>query len=250
MFSLRDRIALVTGAGNGIGRAIAIAYARAGAHVVVAGRNPETLGQVAAEVRAAGREALACPVDVRNVAAVRAMVDQAVGRFGRLNILVNNAGLINRVPSLDETEEAWDAVIQTNVKGLFFCCQAVGAHMIPKRRGTIINLASIFSLAASPERTAYGASKAAVMQITKTLAVEWAPHNLRVNALAPGATRTPTREVTLGDPARLRVLVPRYPLGRIADPDDMVGAALFLASDASAFVTGQTIFVDGGYTVA
>ena len=250
MFSLSDRVALVTGAGNGIGRAIAVAYARAGASVIVAGRNADALSEVAGEVTAAGGESLAWPVDVRKVAAVKAMIDQAVGRFGRLDILVNNAGLINRALSVEETEEVWDAVMQTNVKGLFFCCQAAAAHMIPRRHGTIINLASVFSLRASPERAAYGASKAAVLQITKTLAVEWAPHNLRVNALAPGATRTPTREGTMGNPVLLKALVARYPLGRIAAPDDMVGAALFLASDASAFVTGQTLFVDGGYTVA
>jgi 2-deoxy-D-gluconate 3-dehydrogenase len=248
MFSLQDQVALVTGAGSGIGRAIAIGYARAGAHVAVAGRNPQALAAVAAEVTGAGREALACPVDVRGVAAVKALVARVVDRFGRLDVLVNNAGIISRATSLDETEETWDAVMQTNVKGLFFSCQAAAAHMIPRRRGTIINLASVHGLVSAPERAAYSASKGAVIQITRTLAVEWAPHKLRVNAIAPGFTRTPTREVTLGDPARLQALVARYPLGRVADPDDMVGAALFLASEASAFVTGQTIVVDGGYT--
>ena len=248
MFSLQDQIALVTGGGNGIGRAIATAFARAGAHVAVAGRSPQALAEVAAQVTAAGREALACPMDVRSVAAVKAMVDQIVIRFGRLDVLVNNAGIISRAPSTDETEEAWDAVMQTNVKGLFFCCQAAAAHMIPRRRGRIVNLASVHGLVSAPQRAAYGASKAAVIQITRTLAVEWAAHNIRVNAVAPGFTRTPTREVTFGDPLRLQALVARYPLGRVADPDDMVGAALFLASEASAFVTGQTIVVDGGYT--
>lgn len=249
MFSLQDQVALVTGAGNGIGRAIAIGFARAGAHVALAGRNPQTLAEVAAEVGAAGREALACPMDVRSVAAVKAMVDQVVGRFGRLDILVNNAGIISRASSIDETEEAWDAVMQTNVKGLFFACQAAAAHMIPRRRGAIINLASVHGLVSAPERAAYSASKGAAIAITRTLAVEWAPHNIRVNAIAPGFTRTPTRGATLGDPVRLQALMARYPLGRIASPDDMVGAALFLASDASGFVTGQTIVVDGGYTI-
>lgn len=248
MFSLQDQVALVTGAGSGIGRSVAIAYARAGAHVAVAGRNPQTLAEVAAEVTAAGRQALACPLDVRSVAAVKAMVDQVVGRFGRLDVLVNNAGIISRSPSLDEAEATWDAVMETNVKGLFFCCQAAAARMIPRRRGTIINLASVHGLVSAPERAAYSASKGAVIQLTRTLAVEWAPHNIRVNGIAPGFTRTPTREVTFGDPTRLRALLARYPLGRVAGPDDMVGAALFLASEASAFVTGQTIVVDGGYT--
>ena len=248
MFSLKDHVALVTGAGNGIGRAIAIAYARAGAHVALAGRTPQSLAEVAAQVGAAGHEALTCPMDIRSVAAVKAMVGQTVDRFGRLDVVVNNAGIISRARSIDETEETWDAVMQTNVKGLFFCCQAAAAHMIPSRRGTIINVASVHGLVSAPERAAYSASKGAVIQITRTLAVEWAPHNIRVNAIAPGFTRTPTREVSFGDPARLRALVARYPLGRVADPDDMVGAALFLASEASAFVTGQTIVVDGGYT--
>ncbi len=248
MFSLQDRVALVTGAGNGIGRAIAIAFARAGAHVAVAGRNAQTLGQVSAEVAAAGRRALACTVDVRKVPEVRAMVRRVVETFGQLDVLVNNAGITQRAASLDVTEEAWDAVLETNLKGLFFCCQAGAAHMILRRRGKIVNVASIFGLVGRPERAAYSASKAAVMQITRTLAVEWAPHNIHVNAIAPGATRTPTREQVFGNPAVLKDLLPQYPLGRIAEPEEMVGAALFLASAASDFVTGQTIVVDGGHT--
>jgi len=249
MFSLQDQVALVTGAGNGIGRAIAIAFARAGADVAVAGRNPRTLAEVVAEIAAAGRRGLPCTVDVRKVPEVRAMVQRVVETFGRLDILVNNAGLTNRTPSLEVKEEEWDAVLETNLKGLFFCAQAAAAHMIPRRRGKIINVASIFGLVGRPERAAYGASKAAAIQLTRTLAVEWAPHNIHVNAIAPGATRTPTREVVFGDPAFRQRLVAQYPLGRLADPEDMVGTALFLASDASGFITGQTIVVDGGHTV-
>jgi 2-dehydro-3-deoxy-D-gluconate 5-dehydrogenase len=249
MFSLKDRVALVTGAGNGIGRAIALEFARAGADVAVAGRNPDTLREVALAITEAGRSSLEYPVDVRHLSAVKAMVGQVVSRFGKIDVLVNNAGIINRAPSMEETEEAWDLIMDTNVKGLFFCSQAAASHMIPRCRGTIINLASVFGILGRPERAAYSASKAAVAQITRTLAVEWAPHNVRVNAVAPGATRTPTREVTLGDPVLLQGLVAQYPLGRIADPGDIVGAALFLASDASAFVTGQTIVVDGGHTI-
>ena len=249
MFSLQDQVALVTGAGNGIGRAIAIAFARAGADVAVAGRNPQTLAEVAAEITAAGRRALAWKADVRNVPEVRAMVRQVVETFGRLDVLVNNAALTHRAPSLEVTEEDWDAVLATNLKGLFFCCQAAAAHMIPRRRGQIINVGSIFGIVGRPERAAYSASKAAASQLTRTLAVEWAPHNIRVNAIAPGATRTPTREELFGNAAYLQRLIAQYPVGRVAEPEEMVGAALFLASEASSFVTGQTIVVDGGHTV-
>jgi NAD(P)-dependent dehydrogenase (short-subunit alcohol dehydrogenase family) len=249
MFSLKDRIALVTGAGNGIGRAIAVAFARAGADVAVAGRNRQTLGEVAAEIDATGRRSMACVVDVRDVAQVRGMVRQAVEGFGGLDVLVNNAGLTNRAPSVDLTEDAWDAVVETNLKGLFFACQEAARHMIPRHRGKIINLASIWGVVGRAERAAYSASKGGVMQLTRTLAVEWAPHNVLVNAIAPGATRTPTREEVFSNPAFLQRLVSQYPLGRIVDAEEMVGTALFLASDASNFVTGQTIVVDGGHTI-
>jgi 2-deoxy-D-gluconate 3-dehydrogenase len=248
MFSLTDQVALVTGAGNGIGRAIAVAFARAGAAVAVAGRNPQTLAEVAGRIEAAGRRSLTCVVDMRDIPQVRGMVRRVVETFGHLDVLVNNAGLTNRAPSLEVTEEAWDAVMGTNLRGLFFCCQEAARHMIPRRRGKIINVASIFGLKGRPERAPYSASKAAAMQLTRTLAVEWAPHNVHVNAIAPGATRTPTREELFGDPAYLQRLVAQYPLGRIADPEDMVGTALFLASPASDFLTGQTIVVDGGHT--
>jgi len=249
MFALADRVALVTGAGNGIGRAIAIAFARAGAHVAVAGRNPATLDEVAQAVQAAGRRSLALTVNVRRVPEVRGMVGRVVETLGQLDILVNNAGLTNRAPSTKLSEEDWDAVFETNLKGLFFASQEAARHMIPRRRGSIINVVSIWGLVGRAERAAYSASKGGGVQLTKTLAIEWAPHQVRVNAIAPGATRTPTREEVFGDPAFLQRLLAQYPMGRIADPEDMVGAALFLASDASAFVTGQTIVVDGGHTV-
>ena len=249
MFSLQDRVALVTGGGNGIGRAIALAFARAGADVAVAGRNRQTLGEVAKEIEGAGRRSLTCVVDVRDVAQVRGMVRQVVERFGVLDILVNNAGQTNRTPSVDLSEEVWDAVMDTNLKGLFFACQEAARHMIPRRRGKIINVASIWGVVGRAERAPYSASKGGAVLLTRTLAIEWAPHNVLVNALAPGATRTPTREEVFGNPAFYQRLVAQYPMGRLAEAEDMVGAALFLASDASNFVTGQTIVVDGGHTV-
>jgi 2-deoxy-D-gluconate 3-dehydrogenase len=248
-FSLHGQVALVTGASQGIGHDLALALVHAGARVAVAARQLDALDRLCAEIAAAGGEGAAVELDLRDRAAIEVAVAATVERFGRLDILVNDAGLGTNHDALEATEAEWDELFAVNVRGLFFACQSAGRRMVAQRYGRIVNMSSQAGLVGIPRHAAYSASKAAVIQLTRTLAVEWAPHNVRVNAIAPGATRTPTREETLGNPVFRQNLAAQYPLGRIADPEDMVGTAVFLASDASRFITGQTIVVDGGHTL-
>lgn len=244
-FSLAGRRALVTGGGGGIGRAVSLELARAGASVVAADRSPDAL---AAAVAAAQRQHLTlCTVeaDVSRVESLQAMVSEATGLLGGLDLLCNAAGIQVRKPALEVTEEDWDRLLDTNLRGTFFTCQQA-APQLKQSRGSIVNIASITSQYAVANISAYGVSKSGVAQLTRALALEWAPE-IRVNAVAPGYIDTPMTTDVVSDPVRGPWILERIPLGRIGRPEDVAGPVVFLASEAAAYVTGQVLFADGGW---
>jgi NAD(P)-dependent dehydrogenase (short-subunit alcohol dehydrogenase family) len=243
---LADTIALVTGGGSGIGRAIALRFASEGAKLVVADRYGERAEAVAAEIGAAGGEALAVQTDVRNRAAVGAMVEAAVARFGRVDVLVNNAGLSTGGDPLEMDESTWDLNFEVVLKGAFFCAQAVLPGMIARRRGVILNIASVNGLTGIGEEP-YSAAKAGMVNLTQNLAVRYGERGVRVVCIAPGTIRTPIwGERVARDPRVFEKLAAWYPLGRVGEPEDVANAALFLCSDEAAWITGVTLPVDGG----
>ena len=247
-FRLDGDVAIVTGAGRGLGRGIALGLAEAGADLVLAGRTPETLKSTAAEIEKLGRRALGVPADVAKMEDLDRLVQTARDEFGKINILVNNAGATHRAPSEAYPESEWDRVMDVNVKAVFFLCQKVGAVMIEQGTGgRIINMASLISVIGMPHIPAYAASKAGVNLLTRLLAVEWAPHHIRVNAIGPGYFKTDMTAGLEDHPDRGPKIRSRIPLKRWGDPADLKGAAVFLASKASSYVTGQTIYVDGGW---
>jgi 2-dehydro-3-deoxy-D-gluconate 5-dehydrogenase len=249
-FRLDGKVALVTGASRGLGRAMALGLAGAGADVALAGRDRATLEPAAQEIeRDLGRKALPIPLDVADLKAIPAAVETVVGRFGRIDILVNNAGMNIRSATLDYTPEEWDAVLDTNLKGTFFLTQAVGRPMIGAGGGKILNISSMTAFLGVPTVPAYTASKAALQQLTRMLAVEWAEHNIQVNALAPGWISTDLTAPLKARPdfePRYRWILSRTPAGRFGEPHELVGAAVFLCSPAADFITGQILAVDGG----
>lgn len=248
LFNLEGRKALVTGASRGIGRAIAEALAGAGADVAVTARDAAPLHEVVAAIEALGRRAVPLAHDVRDVSASRAVVAQAAEKLGGLDILVNNAGYEEVTASLDLEEEVWDRVVDTNLKGAFFVAQATARQMqATGRGGSIINLASLTSYVGVPTAVPYGSSKAGILGMTTALATEWARLGIRVNALAPGYFRTAMTDVFYRDDAWQASMLGKIPLGRFGALGDLAGAVVFLASDASAYITGQCIPVDGGY---
>jgi NAD(P)-dependent dehydrogenase (short-subunit alcohol dehydrogenase family) len=245
LFNLHGRRALVTGASRGIGRAIAEALAGAGADVAVTARDVSALTDTVAAIEALGRKAFAFAQDVRDVAASQAATEAAADRLGGLDILVNNAGYEEVTPSLEVTEAVWDRVVDTNLKGAFFAAQAAARRMTGG--GSIINLASLTSYVGVPTATPYGASKSGIVGMTHALATEWAGRGIRVNAIAPGYFRTAMTDVFYRDEAWQTAMLGKIPLGRFGALDDLAGAVIFLASDASAYLTGQCLPVDGGY---
>lgn len=246
-FELKDKVMLVTGSGKGIGRGIAIAAAQMGAKVLLNSRTPSDLEEVASEIRANGGEAQPVVFDVSNMDEIASGAQAAIEVWGRIDVLVNNAGTNRPKPALELSEEDWDAIYDLNLKGLFFLTQTLVKPMIARKNGKIINISSTMGLVGGPLRTAYSGSKGGVVLLTKGLAVEWAPHNVTVNAVAPAFTRTPLADVLLQRKEFYEDVVRRIPMGRVGEVDEVVGAVLFLASEAANWVTGQTIAVDGGW---
>jgi len=245
--SLSGKIAIVTGASRGLGRAMALGLAEAGADIALVSRGMSELQKVAQEIEQLGRKALSISADVSNLKDVDAMVKKVIQEFGRIDILVNNAGTTIRMTVENFTEEAWDKVTDLNLKGAFFCAQSVGKVMINQRSGKIINIASLLSVIGVPNAVAYAATKGGISQITKCMAVEWAKYNISVNAIGPGYFRTPLTKPLQEDRERSAQILSRIPMGRWGDPDDLKGIVVFLASEASNYITGQTIYVDGGW---
>jgi len=248
-FSLQGKVAVVTGGSRGIGQAIALGIARAGADVVVTSRKLPDLEKVAEEIKGMGRKSLAVAAHVGRMEEIDNLVSKVKEEFGRIDILVNNAATNPAMDSaLDVSERAWDSIMNLNLKGLFFLSQAVARVMKEQGGGRIVNIASMEGITPGI-LPVYAISKAGVIMATKVMAKEWAKYNVRVNAVAPGLTKTRFSEALWSNPAILQGAMFRTPMGRIAEPEEMVGAVIYLASDASSYVTGQVIAVDGGTTI-
>jgi 2-deoxy-D-gluconate 3-dehydrogenase len=240
----------VTGAGSGLGQAIAVALAEAGADCIATElpQALEHLGPTCAAIAATGRRALARPLALPDAASIDALVRDALREFGRIDMLVNNAGINIPGEALDVAEEDWDRVLDVNLKGLFFLSQRVARQMIVAGGGTIVNMASQNGVVGYYRRAAYCSSKAGVVNLTRVLALEWARHKIRVNAVAPTFILTPLTQSTFDDPVLREDLLRRIPLGRVGRPEDVVGAVVFLASPAAEMITGHTLLIDGGWT--
>ncbi|EAX47030.1 short-chain dehydrogenase/reductase SDR [Thermosinus carboxydivorans Nor1] len=245
---LSGKTALVTGGSKGIGFGMACALAHAGADIVIVSRNLAEGEKAAQEIRNMGRKAMAISCDVTIPAAVNAMVEKALATFGKIDILLNNAGMNIRKPVVEVTEEDWDKVLDTNLKGIFLVAQRVGKEMIKQQSGKVINVASILGVIGLPWLASYAASKGGIVQLTKVLALEWAQYNINVNCIAPAYIRTPMTEGWLSDQVRLQSILSNTPLGRLGTVEDLAGPVVFLASDWSNYITGHTLLVDGGWT--
>ncbi len=246
--SLAGNVGVVTGGSRGIGRGAAMALAEAGADIVLNSRNTDRLESTADEIRKLGRKVVAVPGDMGVKEDIERLIETALDEFGKIDILVNNAGTTYRIAAEDFPEDEWDRVLDVNLKGVFLCCQLAGREMIKRKKGKIINTASLTSTIGIRTTLAYGSSKGGLVILTKTLAVEWAKYNINVNAIAPGFIATDLTKPIMEDRQRNEHILSRTPMGRWGTPEDLKGTFAFLASEASDFVTGQIIYVDGGWT--
>ena len=246
LFDLTGKVAIVTGASRGLGQYFGRALARAGADLVITSRDATKLAPFQAEIEALGRRALSVPLDVLSFDSIQAMVEAAVAHYGKIDVLVNNAGCNVRKPALDITWEDWNLVLETNLRGTFFMSQAVARHMIPRKYGRIVNIGSVTCVFGYAGLGPYGASRGGVKQLTMSLADDWGVHGITVNCLAPGWFKTKQNAVMYEDREWVEYLCDRIPLKRPGQPQDLDSALVFLASDASAYITGQTLLVDGG----
>lgn len=251
IFDLSGRVAVVTGAAGGLGRMITFSLVAFGAHVVLASRNIGKLKEVQEEIQGLGSEAFAIRTDITQEEQVDQMVAETIKRFGKIDILVNNSGIELRAPAAEMSLESWQKVMETNVTGTFLCSQRVGRTMISRKRGKIINISSVRGkLGRSKDFVSYCASKGALDSLTRALACEWGKYNIQVNAIAPSLIEAGMSNRSLADPGYVQKLIERIPLGRWGRPDDLSGGVIFLASDASDFINGHILYVDGGYVIS
>ncbi len=248
LFALEGKVSLITGGARGIGRACAQALAEMGSDLALLDIHEENLARAAEDLAGDGVKVTRLHADVTDVAAVQRAFDQAVAGLGRLDVLVNSAGIAHWAKAEEMVEDDWDRVVDIDLKGTFLCCQAAGRVMIPRRSGSIINIASMSAtIINKPQPQAhYNSAKAAVVHLTKSLAVEWAPHNVRVNCISPGYTAT---EMTMTVPEYHEGWVSLIPMGRMAEPGELAGAVIYLASEASSYTTGHDLIIDGGYSL-
>ena len=249
LFDLTGKVALVTGASKGLGKALARGLAKAGADLALCARNLDELQQTKNEIEQLGVRAEIFQMDVLNKGSIQKAVLSALGTFKQIDILVNNAGINVRKPVLEIQEAEWDQVLNTNLKGYFLVAQAVVPNMIERQKGKVINMASILGAVGLENQSPYASSKGGVIQLTKVMALEWARHNITVNAIGPTYFETPLVAALRNDPERFRFINERTPMGRWGQPEELEGTVIFLASQAADFITGQTIFVDGGWTI-
>ncbi|MDI7260118.1 MAG: glucose 1-dehydrogenase [Thermodesulfobacteriota bacterium] len=248
MFQLTGKRAMVTGASRGIGEAVAKGFAKAGADLILVSRNLSALEKVAKEIECYGRKALPVSADIGNPEEIRGAVDSALKVFSRIDVLVNNAGISPVLKRAEEvTLKEWEEIVRVNLTGTFLFCQAVGEVMIKQGGGKIINIASVGAVVAFPRQIAYCAAKGGILQLTKVLAIDWARYNIQVNAIGPAYLETKLTKGMRESKVISEDLLRRTPMGRFGKPEEIVGAAIYLASDASSYVTGQTLFVDGGW---
>lgn len=247
ILSLEGKTAVVVGGTSGIGRALSLGLAEAGADVVASARRKEQVEETAAAIEAAGKRTLRVASDVSDRASLENLLAQTLEHFGKVDILINCAGKIKRAPTLTFPEEEWQSIIDTNLTGTLRACQIFGKHMLERGYGRIVNIASLNTYVALAEVAAYAASKAAVASLTRSLAVEWSKHGVLVNAIAPGVFRTALNAELLDSTPRGKELLMRTPMGRFGKTEEVIGAAIYLSSDAASYVTGQVLVVDGGF---